>query len=247
MRKLTYKLLLLDDQPGSLRYILNMLADLPFIAEPVLIDNLEEAFDYLKENEVDILFLDMDFRREDMSGIHFLRTLKNPPLTVACSAYTEFVFETVEVGIRLYIGKVISFNIFEEIMLDLVEEVDRKAEGERRDVKVLAFSDVLGNEISLVVDDIFYAEVDNNIVTVVTGDEEYKFKMSLKALQLRLPADAFVRIHNSFLVSLAKVVTVQRRQVYFSGQRSAVVLRVTQEYYKEFKHALMLYKQNRER
>ncbi|MFD2555057.1 LytR/AlgR family response regulator transcription factor [Sphingobacterium tabacisoli] len=243
MKKLSYQVLLLDDKPETLHYILDMLHDLPFIAKPMVLSDLEEAFLYLKDNEVDILFLDMDFGRTDLDGVRFLGMINRPPLTIACSSTSGYVFDAHEVGIYKYIGKTISFKALERILKDAAEEADRKEERERRDIVKLELIDVSGREVMLQVADIYYAQVSNNVVTVYTAQEEFEFKISLREFDAQLPVDRFSRSHFSFLVALDRVEKIEGKKVHLTGAHSKSPLPISQEYNKGFRHALEQYRQ----
>ncbi len=245
MRKSVYRVLLLDDRPDTLFYILDMLNDLVFIGEPVVISDMEEGLTYIRENEVDILFLDMDFGRTDLDGPLLLGMIAEPPVTIACSSSVDYVFRAEEVGIYKYISKTISFKALERMMHAAVGEVDRSEEARRRNVVTLRLRDCVGREVKLEVAEIYYAQVCNNMVTVYTGEKEFEFKISLKKFSEMLPIDHFSRPHHSYLVALDKVATVIERKVYLEGARSDVQLAVSQECNVAFKHALKLFRQRR--
>lgn len=243
MKKLFYQLLFLDDRPDTLVYIMDMLSDLPFIATPVVLSNMEEALVYIRDNEVDVLLLDMDLGRQDLNGPRFMAMLAKPPVTIACSAHTDYVFEATEAGAFKYISKTIGFNALERIMRAAVEEADRKADLERRDIVTLELMDTMGREVVLQVAELCYAQVSNNVVTVYMDTEEYEFKMALSKLSNLLPAERFGRAHCSYLVALDRVVEVRQRKVYLRGTYSTHQIPVSQECSKEFKHALDLFRQ----
>lgn len=245
MKKLQYKVMLLDDRPDSMVYIRSMLRDIPFVQTVKEASDPQEALLYLQENEVDILLLDMDLGQEQVDGVKFFRTMRHPPETVACSSYSRYVFDTTEVGIRHYIGKSISFRAFEQVMQEVAEDVDRKEERQRRDIRSMVLKDTSGREVTLEVDQIVYAQICNNILTVHLLEEVYEFKMSLKEFRSRLPLDAFAKPNNSTLLSLAKVSVVTGKKVYLNGEHQMRFFTLSQEFNKEFKHSLELFRQTK--
>lgn len=246
MNKLNYRVLFIEDNPNTISYILDMMEDLDFIAKsPVVLSSPEEGFNYLRQEEVDILFLDMDFGREDINGLKLFGMLSNPPVTVACTAYTSYAFDRHEVGIDEYISKLIGFKAFERVMRKVVAMVDAKEERERREIDKLLLLDVMGTEVELLVKDIYFARVDDKIVTVMTEYDSHSFKMSLIKFKNLLPIEDFSKPHGSYLVSLSKVSGVNRKQVYFKEPSIREIITISQEFNASFKHALKLFQQRK--
>ena len=206
MKKLNYRLLIVDDMPQSLVYVLMSLKELPFINDEIkIIENPIEAITYVKENEVDILMLDMDLSDREIDGIKLSKLIPNPPVMVACSAHTDYVFKANEAGFYTYFSKKISFNALKSKMEDVIEIVDRKLDRKNRDVKSLKIKSLEGEMIDIAVEQIYYASVENNTIDIFLEKEEYQFKGSLNDLQSELPSDRFGRPRNNILVNLAMV------------------------------------------
>ena len=66
-----------------------------------------EALDYLRDNQVDLIFLDLNMPK--LKGFDFLRTLPKPPKVIVTSAYQEHALEGYELGIVDYLLKPFSF------------------------------------------------------------------------------------------------------------------------------------------
>ncbi|VTR27816.1 LytR/AlgR family response regulator transcription factor [Sphingobacterium thalpophilum] len=245
MNKLSYKLLIVDDQPDTLVYIMMSLRELPFIDEEIkVIQNPVDALEYLKENEVDILMLDMEFSGADIDGIKLAGLIPNPPVIVACSAYADYVFSANEAGIYSYFSKKISFNTLKAKMQDVVEMVDRKYEQQSRDVKSLLIKNLQNVMITIEVDQIFYAEVEGDIVDIFLEREVHQFKGNLRALQAELPANRFSRPRKNTLVNLAKVDLVRPNEVYLMKPRNDFCIVMTRSCKENFRHQYEVFKQN---
>lgn len=243
MKKLVYKILCLDDKPDTLQYILQMLEDIPFVDVERVVSDPMEALLHMKSNEVDILLLDMDLGMAEMNGVTFANMLNDPPVIIACSSYSQYVFEAADADIVPYIGKTISARAFKKLITEAVEKVDQKEELAMRDVTTLVLLDTASKPVTLQIKDIYYAKIDNTILTVVMDEGEHEFKMSLREFKRRLPMNLFAKPHNSYLVSLAKVSIVSGKKVYLSAPRKTE-LTISQEFNLEFKHALERYRQN---
>ncbi|MCS3556800.1 MULTISPECIES: LytTR family DNA-binding domain-containing protein [unclassified Sphingobacterium] len=245
MKKLSYKLLIVDDKPETLVYLKMLLDDIPFINKDIeVITNAVDAIQYLKENEVDILLLDMELGSGEISGIRLSMMIANPPVMAACSAHPEYVFEAEDTSICAYFSKKISFNALQVKMEELVERVDRKLENQSRDIKHLLMTNLEGKVIELPLADIYYAIIDNNTLTVYLESEQYQFNEHLNSFQSRLPAHSFARPRNNTLVHLAKVDLVRTNEFYLCKPRNIDPLSMTADFKGNFKHQFEIYKQN---
>lgn len=245
MKKLSYKILIVDDKPDTLKYLKMLLDDLPFINKEIeVIDNSVDAIQYLKENEVDILILDMDLGTDDINGIRLSMMIANPPVVAACSAHTQYLFDAEDTPICAYFSKKISFKALQLKMEELVERVDRKLENQCRDVKRVELNTMDGKPMVLEVAEIFYALISNNILTVYLANEHYQFKEKLTSFQSKLPADSFARSRNNTLVHLAKVDLVRTSEIYLCKPKDAESLTMTADFKGNFKHQYEIYRQN---
>lgn len=244
MRKARYKVLIVDDIPESTFYIQTMLEDLPFISKQdiTILSCPLEAMRHIREEEVDILFVDMDLGLKDINGLKFVGMLSNPPVMLACSAHSDYVFDAVEYGFFRYIGKNPSFQAFQSLMLAVIEEVDIKAEKDRRAIDELCLKDLGQQEVSFRVDEIYYAIINDKILTIYLEGRVLMVKMTLTAFKKMLPMYDFAKPHNSYLVSLGKVHNATDNQVYFVGGREQETLAISQEFRKEFKEELQRYR-----
>lgn len=244
MQKLKYKMLMLDDKPDSLGFLLAMLEEIPFIEKPVLHSDPMKAFKAITEGDFDILFLDMDLQHPELDGIKFMAMLKNPPVTVACSGHSEYVYKTTEVGIERFHGKTMSSRLLGDLMKVLVKEVDTREEAARRDVTELLVRTLEGQDVIVKVSDIYYGDIDNNTLTLHLEEGTVATRMTLKAFLNKLPATNFAKPHNSYFVSLAKVDGINGKKVYLSQRGKDESVPMSQEFAAAFKHKYKIYKQN---
>ncbi|MCA5006125.1 LytR/AlgR family response regulator transcription factor [Sphingobacterium bovistauri] len=248
MEKQKYNILLLDDKPKSLVYLMKMISEVSFIGNTTVLSDLNECLQSIDEMDIDILFLDMDFGDVDLDGNTWLSMLTDPPVTVACSSYSNYVYSSREVGIKYFIGKTPSFRVLEELLKDVVIEVDRKAEKLKREVKQLEIKDVSGEEVIIQVQDILYALINNNILTIYLELDAVVTQMSLKSFASMLPVDKFAKPHNSYLIALDKIEVVRGKQIFLKNKsedrKGDQSLHITQEFAKEFRHKYEIFKQN---
>jgi DNA-binding LytR/AlgR family response regulator len=236
MNKLNYRLLIVDDEPDSLLYILMQLRDLPFIHEDIgIVSSPTQALTYLKENEVDILMLDIDLGQGGVDGIKLAGMIADPPVMVACSAYPSYVFEANEAGIRAYLSKITSFKVLKTIMEEVVGIVDRKAEQRSRDIQSLTMKSLQNEMVLIEVEEIYYASVEAG---------SHRFHATLHELESKLSVQNFARPRLNTLVNLAKVDLVRPNELYLIKPRNGMAISITRAYRENFNHRFEAYRQN---
>jgi DNA-binding LytR/AlgR family response regulator len=235
LRKPKYNLLFLDDHPNTLNFLLTNLPNIYFIGEYIVESDPMQAQKILNDLEIDILFLDMDFGDYELNGNTWFRLLKDPPVTISCSKFSDFMYESREVGIKIFMGKHSSYEVLYETLYDAAVEVDRRAEKRKRDIKEFEVRDTSGEDIRIIVDEIFFARIDNNILTIFLKDRRVTSQMSLKAFAQKLPEELFAKPHNSYLVSLGKIIMHRGGEISFYGGWEEEGFKITQQFSKTFR------------
>lgn len=99
--------LIIDDEPLAINVIKNYLEPIENYDVINTFTNPIEGLNFLKNNKVDVLFLDINMPVLD--GINFLKSLENPPLVIITSAYSEFAIETYELDVLDFLVKPVEF------------------------------------------------------------------------------------------------------------------------------------------
>ncbi len=201
--------IIVDDEPLVRELLEDNISQVPFLELVRSCNSALEALKILQEEPVDIMFLDIHMPR--LSGLQLLQTLSDPPLVIIVSAYEEYAVEGFNLQVADYLLKPFSFDRF-------LKACNRAAE--LFHLKNPAKSS--GNAD-------FFVNVEYSLVKIITADIEYVeglkdyiriylssspkpvlTRMSLKAIEAKLPAGAFIRTHKSFLVSVSKITTIKR-------------------------------------
>lgn len=168
-----------------------------------------EAFKYLQEHEVDVIFLDINIPSID--GLLLAKNLhksSRPPLVVFVTAYKEFAVDAFEVEAFDYILK--PYN--EARIISLLQKLENQAAQPARVSAAVAPTPVrtvnLSKGESIIVtpcDDIYYAEAEEKLTWVYTATDRFMMSMTLSEFIARLPAEGFFRCHRSFCVNIQKI------------------------------------------
>jgi len=72
--------------------------------------NALEAFEILKKERIDLLFLDIQM--PVLTGLEFAKSLQHPPSIIFTTAYREYALESYELNVVDYLLKPITFTRF---------------------------------------------------------------------------------------------------------------------------------------
>lgn len=201
--------MVVDDEPPARLLLENHLGKLSGFALIKSCGSALEAADILRNTTIDLLFLDI--RMPGLSGLEFLRGLPIPPAVIFTTAYREYAATAFELDVIDYLVKPISFQRF-------FQAVERYQQRQINSVPADHFF-VWINKKAHRVDfaDLRYAESRRDYVCLFLNDRELVVKQTFTALADRLPRDRFLRIHRSFIVSIAAVTAFTRRDVELDG------------------------------
>ncbi len=201
----------IDDEPLALKQISNYVEKTPFLQLVASCCSALDAFELLREQPVDLLFVDINM--PDLNGLDFVRSLSSRPMVIFTTAYSEYAIEGFRVDALDYLLKPISYAAF----LRSAEKAQRQyqllqAASERTASSIFVRSEYKTLQIDT--DSILYIESRSEYVRIVTdGGRPVMSLGSLRSYEEKLPADRFMRIHRSYIVNLSRIVAVERKQV----------------------------------
>jgi DNA-binding LytR/AlgR family response regulator len=211
------KCIIVDDEPAAHYVLVNYISQNPLLELSHQCYNAIEALNILRNNTVDLMFLDIDM--PEISGLELLQTLKNIPRTILTTAYSEFALESYEYGVIDYLLKPIYYPRFVKsierfLALDPVEKPDTP------DISITVKVD--GNVIELPTADILYAQSYGNYVKIFTPDKSHLASITTNQLESMLPQDHFVRVHKSYIVAVGKIEQVERDNIILNNEKIPV-------------------------
>lgn len=169
----------------------------------------------------------------DLNGIELARTLGNIPAIIFTTAYSEYALESYEVSAVDYLLKPIAFPRFQAAIekaiakiksLEVADTKTEKAEtttpqpetNDKRDF-LLVKADYRLYKINY--DDLLYIEGQHEYVSFYTKGKRITALYSLKSLEESLPADRFIRVHKSYIVSIDEIQEIEQLSITVAGQK----------------------------
>jgi DNA-binding LytR/AlgR family response regulator len=228
------KALIVDDEPLAQNVIKQYALKIPNLIISGSCNDAICAHKVLQETSVDLLFLDINMPK--LSGISFLKSLKNPPLVIFTTAYSDYALEGYELDAIDYLKKPFSFDRFCKAFFKAEELLQlKKATSKNDDVLHQGNSEFLfvkSNKKTYKINfsEINYIEGLGDYIQVHLQNQKIITNLSMKKILELLPANKFYRIHKSFIISLDKIELVEGNQVKINN----VKLPVGNSYRQEF-------------
>jgi DNA-binding LytR/AlgR family response regulator len=220
------KCLIIDDEPLArdlMRSHIEKLGNFEIVAE---CSDAMKALQALRSTHVDLMFLDIQMPQ--ITGIEFLKTLKNPPKVIITTAYREYAIEGFELDVVDFLLKPITFERFLKSVNKYFQvTTDSTTNGEERmppATQEESFIYVKENKrvIKLLLKEILYIEGLSEYVKIYTENKRIVTKTSMTNMEEKLPDDGFMRIHKSYIVSLSKIEAFTSTSIEVTGKELPV-------------------------
>ncbi|MFZ6011381.1 MAG: LytR/AlgR family response regulator transcription factor [Bacteroidota bacterium] len=207
--------IIVEDEKPAQEVLRSFIAKTEWITLKAVFDDAITALDHLNKNEVDLIFLDIQI--PTLTGIDFLKILKNPPQIIITSAYSQYAIDAFELDVRDYLMKPFSFERF----LKAVNKISAKPDPRQvyqmttspSSERSFAFFNVNKKMVKVFFSDILFVESMREYVYIHTGAEKVITKMPISEME-KLLGKNFMRIHRSFIANLEKITAYNAEEIF---------------------------------
>lgn len=224
---MNYNCLIVDDEPLAHKILEKYIGKLDKLTVVHNCYSAIEAINYLHQNKVDILFLDINM--PELTGLEMLKTLNNPPAVILTTAYSEFALEGYEFGVLDYLLKPIRFGRFLKAVnrffaLQTTSNTDQTASIEpakivKKEPPTSFFIKVDGVQHKIQPTQIQYIEAYGNFVKIQLLNQQLLTASTMTNMMQKLDNDNFVRIHKSFIVNLKKIEKLEGNRLIIADKK----------------------------
>ncbi|WP_273568815.1 LytR/AlgR family response regulator transcription factor [Maribacter halichondriae] len=180
-----------------------------------------EAFEYLNNNEVDLIFLDLNMPK--LKGFDFLRTLSNPPKVIVTTAYQEHALEGYELNIVDYLLKPFGFERFLKAVNKAVgssskvptqQVTSKELDANHKTIFLRENKKYIQVELNA----IQYLEAAGNYTKIVTVDATITIREKFSDLLSSLASAQLLQVHKSFAVAPNHIKSVEGNRIHIGKQ-----------------------------
>ncbi len=206
---MTYRCMIVDDEPLAHQVIQNYLMRFKTISAPLSFYNAEDAKKHLDTNTIDLLFLDIQM--PENTGDRFLETLDVRPVTIFTTAYRKYALDGYELGVIDYLLKPIAFERFTIAINKSLELLSIIQPADNYFIKIKSGT----QSILLDYRNILFAKGLKDYTIIFTREKKYAALGRLKVYEERLPSNYFLRVHKSYIIARNLIRVFEKQKIIF--------------------------------
>ncbi|PQV47797.1 LytTR family two component transcriptional regulator [Jejuia pallidilutea] len=218
------KCIVIDDEELARTLLKSYIDKIDFLEVIDDFENPLSAVPILKENDIDIIFLDIQM--PELKGTDFAKLIDSKTKVIFTTAYSEYALEGYDLNALDYLLKPITFERF----LQAVNKFKKEDTVVENAITVKSGYDLH----KLKYTDILYVESDNEYVVFYTKEKKIMSHQTLKSLEKKLPPSLFLRVHRSYIINKDKVTALKGRDLWVTN----VQIPVSDSYYETVKKKL---------
>jgi DNA-binding LytR/AlgR family response regulator len=207
-----------DDEPFARKGLQGYVEKIDFLDLRGSCEDALQLSNMLQSQPVDLLFLDIQMPH--ITGVEFLRALRNPPKVIFTTAFEHYAIQGFELDVMDYLLKPISYDRF------------LKAAWKARDYFALReqpvntvpylFVKSNGRLEKIIFSDILFIEGMENYVAIYLENKKIITHSTIKSLLEKLPAKRFIQSHKSYVVAIDKINSIEGNTLYVQSYQVPV-------------------------
>ncbi|TDX01186.1 LytR/AlgR family response regulator transcription factor [Dinghuibacter silviterrae] len=205
----TISCVITDDEPVARKGLQGYVEKVDFLRLAGVFDNAISLNSFLKDNRVDLLFLDIEMPY--LSGLDLLQSLTDPPKVIFTTAYEQYALKGYELEVTDYLLKPISFERFLKAVNRVYAATGEVAGPLEATPHLFVKTDSKLEKVLL--DDLLYVEAMENYIALHTIRGRLITHATLKSVVEHLPADTFLQVHKSYVVNMGKITHLEGNMI----------------------------------
>jgi len=220
----------IDDELPALKVIESFAGNVNFIRLEKAFARPGEALQYLNDNPVHLLFLDINM--PSLSGIELYKSVPPDTMAIFTTAYSEYAVEGFNLNAVDYLLKPFTYDRFLQAVTKAKEIFDRRQPVASQDFIFLRIDYSL---VKVAVADIRCVEgMDDYLRIHLQGRQPLLVRMTMKAILSQLPRSHFLRVHRSYIVALGSIINIRNKVIYLEGQEIPIGVSYEKEFFSRF-------------
>lgn len=242
--------LAVDDESLALDLLEDNIRKVPFLNLVARCRNAFEAVEHLRREAIDLVFLDIQM--PGLTGVQFLHSLgPNPPMVIFVTAYEQYALEGFNLDVVDYLLKPVAFERFLKAVNKAHELHHLRAPGAHAadpqpetPVAEAALANAPTGDYLFVNADYSLVKIRLSDITYVEGLKDYVkiyqeghtrpviTRLTMKALEEKLPTGRFLRVHKSYIVSLDKIESIRNLRIKIGAAQIPVSEHYSEAFFK---------------
>jgi DNA-binding LytR/AlgR family response regulator len=208
--------LAVDDEPLALELLEDNIRQVPYLELAGTCSNALDALKFLQQQPVDLIFLDIQM--PGLTGLQFIKSLTQKPMIILVTAYEKFALEGYNLDVVDYLVKPVALDRFVKACNKALElyTLRHRSTGPAVAPPEYFFVNVEYSLQKVSFSDIQWIEGLKDYIKIYlkSSTKPVVTRMSMKAVEEQLPSSQFIRIHKSFIISVAAITAVRKNSVF---------------------------------
>lgn len=205
--------IIIEDEPLALEKTKDFVDKVPFLHLTATFDNALTGLNYLNNNKVDLLFLDINM--DELSGIELLESTKINSQVIITTAYQEYALKGYELQITDYLLKPFTFNRFIQAVNKAQENILRRISEAPADFIFVKTENRLEK---IMLNEIVYIEGMRDYRKIHTTNKKVMTLQNFSEFEKIIPPGLVCRVHKSYMVALNKIESIERSRIKIADQ-----------------------------
>ncbi len=212
--------LAIDDEPLALELLEDNISKLPYLKLVAACDNAMEAMKIMQQEPIDLIFLDIQM--PGLTGLQFIQSMTVKPMIILITAYEKYALEGFNLDVTDYLVKPVSLDRFIKACNKAQQLFELKAQQKNPAITANAgyfFVNVDYSLVKITNADIIYIEGLKDYIKIhlKSSQRPVVTRMPMKTIEEQLPADGFLRIHKSYIVSVSFITAIRKSSVFIDA------------------------------
>jgi DNA-binding LytR/AlgR family response regulator len=214
---------IIDDEPLARECLINYVGEVKFLNLVGTGSNPLELSELQTKHRVDLIFLDIQM--PVMNGIDFLKIASDPPMVIITTAYPSYALEGFQLDVLDYLLKPVTLSRFVKAVTKardyhtLLQKSSLESQDASIDKEEYFFIKCDHKYERIHFEDILFIEALQNYISINTTNGKYLTLLPLKTVEEKLDPERFMRVHKSFIVSVAKIESIDNNHVVIGGNK----------------------------
>lgn len=221
------KCIIIEDEPLALERTKEFVLKVPYLELIQTFDNGLEAIGFLKREEVQLIFLDIQM--DDFSGIQLLESIEKKPKVIITTAFDKYALKGFELKVSDYLLKPYEFERFLQACDRVYEELRTQTKhGDKNFLFVKTEYRLEKVEFK----DILFIEGMRDYRRIHLSNKRIMTLQTFKDLEQLLPANSFCRVHKSYIVSIEKIESIEKDRIRLLNEMIPISDTYREKFYK---------------
>jgi DNA-binding LytR/AlgR family response regulator len=206
--------IIVDDEPMARKGMEEELREIAFVELVGIGKNAYQAMELVATLRPDLILLDIQM--PGLSGLDLIKSLRQPPMVIITTAYSEYALKGYELDVIDFLIKPVDFNRLLKACCKAQEFHALRQQATGADLPGPSISSDMyffvksnGKYEKIFFSELLFVEAADNYVLLYTNEKKFMVYDTLKDMEALLPGRDFMKVHKSFIVALDKVSAVE--------------------------------------